>query len=120
MGLGLYYKKENELYSLRITGTVEPRMHMWGNQPDESITECGVLYGRATKASYGVASVSGGISIVVASLYTSFTTVGIPLEAQLILTPTKIFGIGFKGFANLNPQKSFGGLLFCLQIGKLR
>ncbi len=50
IGLGLYYRKGNELFSLRITGTVEPRMHLWGNQPDESISEYGVLYGRVTKS----------------------------------------------------------------------
>ncbi|MDI6767679.1 MAG: hypothetical protein QME52_12730 [Bacteroidota bacterium] len=78
-----------------------------------------MLYGRAAKATYGAASVSGGISIMSESPNTSFTTVGIPLEAQLIWTPISVFGIGFKGFANVNSKKSFGGGLLCLQIGKL-
>jgi hypothetical protein len=120
IGLDLYYQNGYDLFSLRITGTVEPRLILWGNQKAESISEYGVLYGRVAKASYGAASVSAGISIVSESPYTSFTTVGFPLEAQLIWTPTSVFGIGFKGFANLNPQKSFAGLLFCLQFGMLR
>jgi hypothetical protein len=120
VGFGLNYQNGNDLFSFRITGTVEPRLILWGNQKAESISEYGVLYGRVAKASYGAASVSAGISIVSESPYTSFTTVGLPLEAQLIWTPTKVFGIGFKGFTNLNSQKSFAGLLFCLQFGMLR
>jgi hypothetical protein len=120
VGFDLYYQNGYDLFSFRITGTVEPRLILWGNQKAESISEYGVLYGRVAKASYGAASVSAGISIVSESPYTSFTTVGIPFEGQLIWTPTSVFGIGFKGFANLNPRKSFGGLLFCIELGILR
>jgi hypothetical protein len=50
----------------------------------------------------------------------SFTTVGIPLEAQVFFTPFSFLGIGMCGFANLNPEKPYAGALLCLKIGKLR
>jgi len=109
----------------------------------EKIRDFGVLYGLSTKSKVGFASISGGISIVSGVrrgeyLYKScnssggwfcfgpgyyeklrFTTVGIPIEAQVFITGENA-GIGIYVFANINPESSFFGALLSLQLGKLR
>jgi hypothetical protein len=49
-----------------------------------------------------------------------FMNIGIPLEAQLSITPFSSIGISVNAFANLNTEKTVSGLLLCIQIGKLR
>lgn len=101
----------------------------------ESINDIGILYGRIAKIPFGFASVSGGISIVSGAHrgafqnldnYTfnyekkPFVTLGIPIESQLFWTPSRFFGLGIYGFANINPEKTFFGGLFCIQLRKLK
>ena len=109
---------------------------IFGDCPDEDeiVWDIGILYGRSSKTSYaktsyGLASVSGGISIVgvVRSDYyggyyekSTFLTIGIPIEVQLFWTPIPFLGIGIYGFANLNLEESFAGWLLCIQLGELR
>jgi hypothetical protein len=103
--------------------------------PKESVRDIGVLYGRIAKASYGFASISGGISCVSGVHRGKFqnfsdhsinyekqpySTFGIPLESQLFWTPSSFIGLGIYGFANINPEKSFYGGLFCIQLGRLK
>jgi hypothetical protein len=88
------------------------------------------LSGGVGGSSYGL---SGGLSIsaqlgrslfsiryVSSSRYGEGFTIGIPLEVQLFFTPFSTFGIGINGFANLNPKRSYSGILICLQCGTLR
>jgi hypothetical protein len=104
-------------------------------QPKESVRDIGVLYGRIAKKPYGFASISGGLSIVSGvhrGEYQNlgdhsfnyekkpYSTFGIPLESQLFWTPTSFIGFGIYGFANINPEKSFFGGLFCIQVGRLK
>ncbi|MEI7421716.1 MAG: hypothetical protein WCK18_06465 [Prolixibacteraceae bacterium] len=103
--------------------------------PKQSVSDFGVLYGRIAKIPLGFVSLSGGISRVFGeqrgafqnlSNYTfnyeqkTFSTFGIPLESQLFWTPSSVIGFGIYGFANINPEKSFFGGLFCIQLGKLK
>jgi hypothetical protein len=97
----------------------------------ESVWDVGVLYGIIRKSNYGLISASAGISIVggydrgeridFTDSYEkkNFLTFGVPLEVQLFFTPFDYVGVGINGFANLNPKKTFTGVLLCLQIGKL-
>ena len=105
---------------------------------NETVWDAGVLYGRRAKASYGLASVSGGIgmvggvrgqkflrrnysgSIPVEYPERRFITVGIPVAGQLFWTPLSNLGIGIYGFANLNPEESFAGALLGVQLGNLK
>jgi len=46
--------------------------------------------------------------------------IGLPLELQVFFRPLSFLGIGLYGFADINAARSFAGVTFCLQIGKLR
>jgi hypothetical protein len=104
-------------------------------QPKESVRDIGALYGRLAKRPYGFASISGGISCVSGvhrGVFENlsdhsfnyekkpYVTFGIPLESQLFWTPSPFIGFGIYGFANINPEKSFYGGLFCIQLGRLK
>ena len=134
LGINFSYQIKRSLISLRCIYNFE--FEILEPSPSESVWDVGALYGRFAKASYGFASVSGGVSYVggvrrgrllsssgwFSEKYEklTFNTVGIPIEGQLFWTPTSFFGIGICGFANMNPEKSFFGGLLCIKIGKLR
>lgn len=119
-----------------IRGLTMEEVNILGPSPQETAWELGVLYGRFAHASYGVASIAGGIGFVggvhrsrhvVSSgwLVTKyeplvFRTIGLPVEGQLFWTPLSFLGIGLYGFANLNPERSFVGALLCFQFGDFR
>jgi hypothetical protein len=122
-GMSLSYRQGGSLFSVRGVENAEFELNLWGNSGNpESIWDIGALYGRIAKASWGLASISGGVGIVGVSHQQEISSLhlGIPMEGQLFWTPTSILGIGIYGFANWNSEKSFAGVLFCLQIGKLR
>lgn len=125
-------QREHGLLSIRFIHNEKLSLF---SSPAETLWDFGILYGIMNKGTYGMVSISGGGSIVggvrkgellegewFSSKYTrkNFTSVGIPLESQLMLTPSPFFGIGLYGFANLNPEQSYFGILLNLQIGKLR
>lgn len=121
--MSLSYRRGSSLFSVRGVANAEFELNLWGNSGNpESVWDIGALYGRIAKASWGLASISGGVGIVGVSAQqeNSSLHLGIPMEGQLFWTPTSMLGIGIYGFANLNSEKSFAGVLFCLQIGKLR
>jgi len=49
-----------------------------------------------------------------------YLTPNIPLEVEFSLIPTKYFGIGIAGFANLNTKRSINGIILKLELGKRR
>ncbi len=117
------YQTGSSLFSIRGVVNEEFRLDLWGySGPPEKVWDIGVLYGRVAKASWGLASISGGVGIVGASDDQGVSSYhpGIPLESQLFWTPSSTLGIGIYGFANLNLEKSFVGALLCVQIGILR
>jgi len=91
---------------------------------DRSVFDLGITIGLSTKTpgSLGYASIAAGISYVGGrkDAFTHISTVGFPLDAQLFFTPFSSMGIGFQGIANVNSERSFYGVLLCLQFGKLR
>jgi hypothetical protein len=136
-GASLCYKHENSIVSIRHVHNRELRLSLFDSTPSESVWDLGVLYGRIAEASYGTASISGGIAIVrgvrrgrssrdrgwfATTKYEmdSFSAVGIPIEGQLFLTPHSWLGIGLVGFANVNQERSFGGALLCIRVGNLK
>lgn len=128
------YNYGSGLISIRHVANSEFNI-LWPS-PTETVWDLGVIYGRSAKASYGVASISGGIAIVggvrrgrylgstgwFSSQYETlkFSTIGIPIEGQLFWTPFSFLGIGMYGFGNLNREQSFAGALLCLQLGALK
>jgi hypothetical protein len=112
--------------------------NIFGPTPNETLWDMAFMYGRFINGSHGIATFSGGLSLVGGvergrflyntagwfgpNVYESvhFATVGIPVEGQLLWTPGAHFGIGINGFCNLNPRKSFAGVLLCLKFGTFR
>lgn len=89
-----------------------------------TLHDIGILYGFSTKTpqSRGYCSFAVGLSYVNGRNYKA--TVGFPIEVQLFLIlkskHAKLFGgIGLYGFANINSEESFVGLLLCAQLGGL-
>jgi hypothetical protein len=122
-GISLSYQTGSSLFSIRGVENEEFKLDLFGySGPPEKVWDIGVLYGRVAKASWGLASISGGVGIVGASDDEGITSyrLGIPVESQLFWTPISTMGIGIYGFANLNSKKSFIGALACVQIGILR
>lgn len=132
-GISFSSQKKKGLLSIRFIYTEE--MIFLNLLPKQTVSDIGVLYGRIAKNHYGFASVSGGISCASGVQRGAFQnlsdhsfnydkkpyiTLGIPLESQLFWTPSSFIGIGIYGFANINPEKSFWGGLFCIQLGKLK
>ncbi len=122
-GASFSYQAGPSIFSIRWVAIAELKLDLWGNSgPAEGVWDVGVLYGRIAKTSWGLVSISGGLSLVGVSDNQGVSTYhpGIPVESQLFWTPSSTFGIGIYGYANLNTEKSFLGALLCLQIGRLK
>jgi hypothetical protein len=137
-GVSFSYRAGSSLISLRCVYSEESDIEIFGPSPSEWVMDIGVLYGVSAKASYGQASLSGGVSLVRGvprgrylgssggwfgkSNYEelSYSTFGIPIEGQLFWTPSSRTGIGVCAFADLNGERSFAGALLCLQIAVLQ
>ncbi|UCF70522.1 MAG: hypothetical protein JSW49_10045 [candidate division WOR-3 bacterium] len=85
-----------------------------------NLYDYGVLIGYSTRKpqSKWAISIAAGISGTGSDLYN--TTFGVPIEAQFLLNLRANVGIGLYLFANLNKEKNFSGVIFCLQVGNLR
>jgi len=117
LGANFSYQRNQHLFSLRTALFAEFELFGQGG----GFVDAGLLYGRIAKGDYGFASISGGPGIVHGNPNSEeVTTIGLPLETQLFFTPFSFLGIGFTGFANINPQEPFYGGLVSVQIGKLR
>lgn len=102
------------------------------------VKDAGLLYGLIAKTDYAYASISAGLGWFQYDRWHSnllettwwngehshriktYTTVGIPAEAQLFITPLGIFGMGVIIFADLNNRKPILGAALALQFGNLR
>lgn len=88
----------------------------------DSFSELGALYGRVAKGKTGHAALATGLAFTSVAPCDSgasagCTTLGVPIVAEAAFRPTRVLGIGIQGFANLNRQKVFGGVVMFLQIG---
>lgn len=124
-------KNEKNIITLRLIRAEEIRIF---SSPSNAHWDLGVLAGVIRKKQRGMVSISAGGSIVGGKKkedltggelfdadYSTknYTTVGLPINSQIFFTPFSHVGIGLNGFANINPKKSFAGVLVCLQIGKI-
>lgn len=97
---------------------------------DERICDTGMLIGVSTLSKYSKVSLSVGLAVArIDSMKHAFwfisdekrsTTVGVPVEVQLSITPIPILGLGLTVFANYNNKRSFGGVHAHFLIGKMR
>lgn len=128
-GVSASYLWGHTLYTVRYVYDHEIAL-FFTPTPLESAWDVGFLYGMAARNQMFYSSASVGIGVtggVRRGSYISFldyesdayTTIGIPLQGELFLTPVSFVGIGVTAFGNLNPVRSFGGVLVCLRVGKL-
>lgn len=136
VGASLSAEIEEQLFTVRFLYTNEFRLNIFGEtRPDNKIWELGFLYGRIARASYGSASISAGLGISSAALYSepyfhpttyqySYDTdkhfgIGLPVEARLSWTPTNFLGIGLCAFGEygFGSARSFAGVMLVLQFG---
>lgn len=125
-----------------VNGTTDGAYKDEVHENFEGLTEIGVLYGLMHKSKYFLASAATGLAYVGANYEThqhkndgddffddgtefnqekhTVSTIGLPLEAQVFLTPASFFGIGLIGTANVNSQVPFAGVMLGFQIGDLR
>ncbi len=118
-GVSVSLQRGANLYTIRAIGTVEFKLDLWGySGPPDKVWDVGVLYGRVAKGKHGVVSVSAGVGLVGASheYYSEPLRMGIPLDVQMFWTPGSTLGFGLCGFANWNADRSFAGMLVCIQI----
>jgi len=122
VGASYSFRRGPTLISARFVVTEEFKLDIFGyTGPPDAVWDCGLLYGGIAKASAGFASIAGGLSLMGWSRnHRSSLCLGVPFEAQVFCTPTSVVGFGFYGYADVNREKSFAGLLFCVQIGRLR
>lgn len=137
-----YALSDSRFLELRTTGTDDfLDLHcLFGcGEELDNLFEVGLLYGFMTKTEKYLAGASIGLAYTqltytkgeyvyvpdgdyYTTKYTNrhSSTVGIPVEIQLFLTPTKYFGIGLIGLGNVNPEGSVVGAMLALQFGDLR
>lgn len=133
LGFSLSAQTGKHLYIFR--GIHNSEAEIFGLTPNETVWDLGMLYGRRFQSQYGIVTLAGGISAVggvnrgkfiennwFTQRYelTTFMTLGIPVELQLVWTPWRHAGLGINVFANANPEKSFSGFMFTLEFGQLR
>jgi hypothetical protein len=116
------YQFGANLISLRVASTA--------GLFDDGFTDYGLLYGRATRGAgeRHLLGIAAGVAVVdgcrgggvFSDCQAVSAVVGLPLEFQAWFRPGKLIGIGLYGFANLNRVRTFGGLTFGFQVGRLR
>jgi len=119
------YQSQCHCFSVRTLGT-----GAWLDK-GKNMSECSVLYHRATQPSSFYLSAGAGLGFVHGWIDERgiFGTkedtelgkkLGVPLEIQFIWRPLPIVGVGVTGFANINSVESYAGWLLTLQVGKLK
>ena len=130
-------QQNKSAYSLGIRGLGEFNLFSSSNVQN-SVWSIDLSYGRVWKTRSFYSSLSTGIGMVtteekgkflsstggwfVLSTYERIInhTVGIPISAKFVWVPTRIYGIGTEFFVNINSRRTFYGINFFHQFGKLR
>ncbi len=107
---------------------------------EEKFTDFGMLFGGAYVAGNTRMSISGGLALVAGTIKSdppvylpwspfrpmphpelkSFSSVDIPVEAQMSFLLSRNIGIGISLFADLNFRRSFYGISCYLELGRLK
>ncbi|MFA7123003.1 MAG: hypothetical protein WC212_03115 [Candidatus Delongbacteria bacterium] len=126
------YSNNDRIFKFR--GILARELVILGPRPDDEVWELGLLYGgHSTKGKVSVSylagiSYTGGIykgdllgSDMLNDYYEeiTFETVGIPLEVQLDINVLKFIGFSVTLFADINPDKIYGGVNFSILVGNL-
>ena len=125
-GTSIYgsFSFESEIGLLSLRGTSAEAINVQpseGNaEPVRSIADLGVMYGLSARSMYSFLSGSIGLAATWVKRESTVSTIGIPIEAQAFFIPWPVLGVGVKAYGNINPQKSIGGFLVCLNFGAFR
>jgi hypothetical protein len=114
------YQTGANLFSFRTAGTA--------GLFSRGFSDWALLYGRATRApgryqasvALGVAVADGCEGGGLGRCPNEPSVIGFPLETQLFWRPSKGFGVGLYGFADINQLQSFAGVTLGIQLGRLR
>lgn len=115
----LSLNRGTRLYRFRITGH-DNSIASWQNVESVSISESALMLGRGRRYGPRYGSVSAGLAVVEVTRPADdngTTTVGVPLEAQLLSGgPVRL---GATLAANLNLERSFGAFILSVQFGRV-
>ena len=126
LGQSVSYLKNNQIYSARFliigkksttTGFAVPFNSSVGRLTN--MFEASALYGFALKNRIMLFSVSTGLGYVQLTRASepSISSVVIPLDIQMSVTPIRMIGFGIFFFANLHSKTAYNGAMFCIHIG---
>ena len=126
------YSKNCHIFKLRAINTTERTLLELSEprQPNDEVWELGLLYGLRPFNDNANISFHAGISYTGGSYkgdrldsgyyeVLTFGTVGLPLEIQFNAKLLEYVGFSIILFADINPDKSYGGVNFCILLGQL-
>ena len=140
-GAAAQYEFAGHVVSLRYFDATEYQI-LTPSYPKESLRDVSVLIGFVKRESSALSSFSAGIGVVrgiakgefknhayagdssqwfrriIADYYEEKTVsaLGLALEGQYFWVPSKNVGVGLYGFANINKEASFVGVLFSFRV----
>jgi hypothetical protein len=128
----LNYSKNAHIFKLRAIHTAEMTLLelFEPSQPNDEVWELGLLYGLRPFNDIANISFHAGISYTGGSYkgdrldsgyyeVLTFGTVGLPLEIQFNAKLLEYVGFSIILFADINPDKSYGGVNFAILLGQL-
>ncbi len=117
----------------------EPLMNIMGPQPVNHHSDIGILYGRQYSNRFIRCAGSAGLSMVSGNrrgniiLYTDpgwfgavhynetfYSTIGLPIEAEISFIYFKYVALGIQGFGNINGKNPYWGANIWLGLGILK
>ena len=129
-GTELCYAQNNNIFSIRYLSANEFRFNVDGvyDQPALSMKEIGLLYGRYMFKASGQLSIAAGLGLLNGLdrgnqidfheyKKLEIHTLGLSFEGRFFLIFSKYSGIGIVLFGNLNPKKSFVGVMIEIHLG---
>ena len=129
----LSYQNNHHRLAFRSAGTQE--LFVFGPTPYEMVYDYALMYGRSFDRDHITGAISAGIGIVKSVRRGKFlsnqflfdeyerienTTIGFPVEVNFVGVIFPAVGLGIDAFADFNKERTFGGLVFTLHIGKLK
>jgi hypothetical protein len=104
---------------IRAIGAADP----FGYSGNE-FGEIGVLYGRSVKRQWGHLAISTGLAWTGFGSYRGggaggYSTMGIPVVAEVAARLFSLMGVGAQGFTNLNLKNVYLGAVVFIQLGWL-
>lgn len=126
----IVYSNKSDLYSIEFFYVTKfNTMKPFSESDENSLSGFNLLYGKINRFSFFKTTYSFGISFIRQSeikirndlhAHSYDYTIGLPVSAEFILTPIRIFAIGLKGYGNLNIMNSTIGLNVAAYFGKVK